>query len=274
MPNTTSWTTLFHSKLNISERDNFTERYIIKHGAPLEHDELTFLRDAVSGSRVIIIDVGANIGLYSIALAEVARTDSDIYAFEPNPEMRERLQSNVELNNYANIKILPYGLGEDNYAAKLHVPRRNKGEARIVSNQHDDGAHKVEVQTLSSFKFKFGSYDTSVLKIDVEGYEDKVLLPFLRSNTRGNLPDYIQFETQHLYSRTHEEIISALKDNGYGLVFRTRSNSIYRRECSTLFLCQRNEGLFLPEWISYHKAIGFDRIVIFSNDCSDGNRPV
>ncbi|MEO1161781.1 MAG: glycosyltransferase family 2 protein, partial [Pseudomonadota bacterium] len=40
---------------------------------------------------------------------------------------------------------------------------------------------------------------------------------------------------------------------------------------ATLFSCQRNEGPFLIEWVAYHRLIGFKRIVIYSNDCTDGS---
>lgn len=40
---------------------------------------------------------------------------------------------------------------------------------------------------------------------------------------------------------------------------------------ATLFSCQRNEGPFLIEWIAYHRLIGFNRIIIYSNDCTDGS---
>lgn len=42
-------------------------------------------------------------------------------------------------------------------------------------------------------------------------------------------------------------------------------------ERHVLFSAQRNEGPFLLEWIAFHLAIGFDRIVIVSNDCTDGS---
>ena len=35
-------------------------------------------------------------------------------------------------------------------------------------------------------------------------------------------------------------------------------------------LCVRNEGAFLLEWLAHHRAVGFDRFLIFSNDCQDG----
>ena len=34
--------------------------------------------------------------------------------------------------------------------------------------------------------------------------------------------------------------------------------------------CMRNEALFLVEWVAHHLAVGFDRIIVFTNDCDDG----
>lgn len=42
-------------------------------------------------------------------------------------------------------------------------------------------------------------------------------------------------------------------------------------ERQILFSAQRNEGPFLLEWLAYHLVIGFDRIVVVSNDCTDGS---
>ncbi|MGB7318259.1 MAG: glycosyltransferase family 2 protein [Planktotalea sp.] len=40
---------------------------------------------------------------------------------------------------------------------------------------------------------------------------------------------------------------------------------------TALVACMRNEGPFIVEWVAYHRVIGFDRIVICSNDCTDGS---
>jgi hypothetical protein len=42
-------------------------------------------------------------------------------------------------------------------------------------------------------------------------------------------------------------------------------------EKTAVVACMRNEGLFIVEWVAYHRAIGFDRIIICSNDCTDGS---
>ena len=40
---------------------------------------------------------------------------------------------------------------------------------------------------------------------------------------------------------------------------------------TALVSCMRNEGLFILEWLAYHQVIGFDRVVVVSNDCTDGS---
>ncbi len=40
---------------------------------------------------------------------------------------------------------------------------------------------------------------------------------------------------------------------------------------NVLFTAQKNEGPFILEWVAFHKAIGFDEIIVFSNDCDDGS---
>ena len=42
------------------------------------------------------------------------------------------------------------------------------------------------------------------------------------------------------------------------------------RQTSTLFAIVKDERRYLLEWVAYHRLIGFDRIRIYSNDCSDG----
>ena len=40
---------------------------------------------------------------------------------------------------------------------------------------------------------------------------------------------------------------------------------------TAVMACMRNEGLFIVEWLAYHHVIGFDQVVICSNDCTDGS---
>ena len=43
---------------------------------------------------------------------------------------------------------------------------------------------------------------------------------------------------------------------------------------SVLFSAMRNEGPFVLDWVTYHRAIGFDKIVVVTNDCDDGTEEI
>lgn len=45
----------------------------------------------------------------------------------------------------------------------------------------------------------------------------------------------------------------------------------HQSEPAALVACMRNEGMFLLEWLAYHMGLGFDRIVVVTNDCTDGS---
>ncbi|MCV2870105.1 glycosyltransferase family 2 protein [Defluviimonas sp. WL0002] len=45
----------------------------------------------------------------------------------------------------------------------------------------------------------------------------------------------------------------------------------HRSDTVALVSCMRNEGLFLLEWLAYHRALGLDHIVVVTNDCTDGS---
>lgn len=43
------------------------------------------------------------------------------------------------------------------------------------------------------------------------------------------------------------------------------------RTLTAVISCQRNEALWLCEWVAFHRSIGFDKIFVASNDCTDGS---
>lgn len=134
---------------------------------PVEH--LFLYRLTRPGDEVI--DVGANIGLYTLLLAcEGAR----VYAFEPSTQARSVLTHNVMLNGVmSSVRVFPYALGETNGFA--HLTTRFEGRNRIVDER--EGTEQVEMITLDRWLLREGKNTRRVafLKIDAEGYDEAVL---------------------------------------------------------------------------------------------------
>jgi len=128
------------------------------------------LRELVPGG-CTAIDVGANRGYYSWALAGVAGT---VEAFEPNPVLARFAQAKLGKR----ARLHEVALSDHEGVATLYVPRRANGSSlHIIGNLDNVYAHdrvdeiQVRLATLDSYGFE----NVGFLKIDVEGSEMEVL---------------------------------------------------------------------------------------------------
>lgn len=120
----------------------------------------------------ILIDVGANIGFYSILLSN---SFEQIYSFEPNKRNFQILEKNLKINNLKKIKIFNFGLGEKKQLLRGHSNTKGKliqTSGFAVSEKIHEG-EEVLIQSgdkILQFKNKI-----ITIKIDVEGFELFVL---------------------------------------------------------------------------------------------------
>jgi FkbM family methyltransferase len=123
------------------------------------------------GRRRVAVDVGSNIGLWSMWMA---LDFDDLFCFEPVKEYRECLYQNLTLVNATGAKILPYALGAER--KKVHMVATTPGsngdtEVRVAAFDDAVKTTSAHMRTLDS-----GDFNTlDFLKIDCEGYELNVL---------------------------------------------------------------------------------------------------
>ncbi|EEE38803.1 methyltransferase, FkbM family [Rhodobacteraceae bacterium KLH11] len=222
-------------RIHLHPNDNFSEFAIWRKGRSPEELELSWLQENFAGKSLKVVDIGANFGLYSLFFASILGPDSQIYAFEPNPTMFERFQRNCRLNDFNNIELSPFAISDKSGAASLSVELRgdtatNLGEAQLT----DDPTHldqskytsiPVQTKTLVELPHLHGA---DYAKLDVEGHEAAILLPFLEIAEDQSLPRYLQLETVNLGDET-DSLLAAISDRGYENVFQTRRNTIFNR---------------------------------------------
>lgn len=118
------------------------------------------------------VDVGANIGAYSLALSRHLKTGK-IIAFEPNPKALEFLEENIRLNKLKNITVNKLGLSDQKETAVLY----STSLATASINKHQETGHQdtIHLTTLDSYCEENKIEEINVLKIDIEGHEFKAL---------------------------------------------------------------------------------------------------
>ncbi len=118
----------------------------------------------------IIVDVGAFIGLYTIALAKRVGSKGKVIAFEPEPKNFLELNEHIKLNNISDrVELIQMAVGEKH--GKVFFELSRSCESRILGIQNENST-SVECVTLDEI---FINKRLDILKVDVEGYEEAVL---------------------------------------------------------------------------------------------------
>lgn len=113
----------------------------------------------------IFLDIGANVGAYTVLASAVAGAAT--YAFDPSPAVLESLRTNVELNRITDrVHIEPFAVGR----APGNVSVSTSGASAMHHVGADGASSLVEMRTVDSYNLR-----PSIMKIDVEGYEAEVL---------------------------------------------------------------------------------------------------
>ncbi|MBS1558113.1 MAG: FkbM family methyltransferase [Bacteroidetes bacterium] len=122
-----------------------------------------------------IFDVGANIGETTFNLARTVGTSGVVHSFEPDPFIFSKFLKNYELNSIANILLNNIALGSNLGELYLGTPvADNRGGTRIRPTEKS--GNKVPVSTVDIYVLKKQIEKIDLIKIDVEGFEQQVLL--------------------------------------------------------------------------------------------------
>jgi FkbM family methyltransferase len=169
------------------------------------------IRLAPSGG--VGVDIGANYGQMTVALAHGMQAEETVYSFEPHPFMFEYLQENAE--PYATVLPIQKAVSEKSGTSTLHVPRTWRSDAGVSSLEPDfrDNTEEVQVETVCLDEVFSGNREIDVLKVDVEGHEYSVFAGGRSLLSEGRIKNII-FE-EHDYRQS--DVVPLLRKNGYSL---------------------------------------------------------
>ncbi|HEY1404657.1 MAG TPA: FkbM family methyltransferase [Pyrinomonadaceae bacterium] len=136
-----------------------------------------------------VLDIGANIGYYTLILARLVGEHGKVYAFEPDPTNYELLRRNIELNGYKNVVPVMKATSNKNGTLRLYLCQDNKAMHRVYESQYCDGFIEIEAVRLDDY-FAGREENIDFIKIDIEGAEYAALegmTTLLRKSRRATL---------------------------------------------------------------------------------------
>lgn len=122
----------------------------------------------------VVLDIGANIGYYTLILARLVGENGRVFAFEPEPENFDLLKKNVEINGYRNAVLVKKGVSDVNGKTRLYLSEENRGDHRVYDSRDDRNSMEIETIRLDDY---FKDYEGRIdfIKMDIQGAEGKAL---------------------------------------------------------------------------------------------------
>lgn len=148
---------------------------IARYGA-YEPDTVALWR-AIVAPGMVVADVGAHVGQYTILASPLVGSGGSVHAFEPDPETFRQLVANVRLNRCANVACTSAALAREPGTAALYLADVSNvgGNSLRPTVCYRGRQREVRVETLDGYATAHGLARLDVLKVDVEGAELLVL---------------------------------------------------------------------------------------------------
>jgi FkbM family methyltransferase len=190
-------------------------------------EELDFLR-AHTPAGGVFVDVGANVGTYAMVLARQVGQSGTVIAIEPHPVIHARLAFNRSASGARQVALVAAAAGASDGELMIETDGDNIGASHVVSGEFAGNAFKVPALRLLRILEDAGVGHVDALKIDVEGYEDRVLTGFFRHARQSLWPRAVVIE--HLSrDEWHDDCIADMRARGYAETGKTRSNTLLLR---------------------------------------------
>jgi FkbM family methyltransferase len=122
-----------------------------------------------------VLDVGANVGLYTAMTAHLAGPKGRVIALEPDPENFGYLQQTIQANSFANVHAVQAAAAGETGEATLYVSASNRGDNRMYANEMCGDQLKVKIVRLDDLLPTLQVNTLDFIKIDVQGFEGQVM---------------------------------------------------------------------------------------------------
>ncbi|PWT92830.1 MAG: FkbM family methyltransferase [Proteobacteria bacterium] len=215
-------------QLRLHPRDNGCEKGLLftpQMYETLELAELASEVDRIGGgnSALVFLDIGANVGLFSFFVAARSGARARVLAIEPEKVNLERLLFNLRANPGLPIRVVPAALGGETGRLEIEPDMRDRGGTLV----RQGGSQIVEAKTLLQLLTEEAVESVDAIKIDVEGMEDVILIPFFRDAPETLWPRLILIEDAQPWWNC--DLFALLGRKGYSMSSRSRQNVVLRR---------------------------------------------
>lgn len=193
--------------------DRFIASFLWKFSI-LENYETGLLKQIVKpGMRVV--DIGANIGCYTLLMTRLTGPRGKIIAFEPDPDNYRLLTKNIKRNRIGNITAVQKAVSNQSGSARLFLNRGHRGDHRLFDHEGKRPFLEIETTTLDD---QLAGNPVDVIKMDIQGAELLALGGMAKTIARNTgLIIITEFSPYHLEKcgASPSEFLDTLESAGF-----------------------------------------------------------
>jgi len=183
-------------KMRLVNQGNYCERRALTMPQYYDLEERDWLCSKLANGGNFL-DIGGNVGLFSLTVAGRLRDKVQVFTVEPDPQMYQRMLFNAGQNNL-HINLAAVALSDYEGDGVLELSLQQRGENTLKTGGSDaEDVLKVPVTTLLHQCQQWGVNEITAMKIDVEGHEDKILSHFMAHADKNLWPRAIVIEHVH-----------------------------------------------------------------------------
>jgi FkbM family methyltransferase len=216
-------------KLRLMPRGNIAEQKLYTAPQLFDRAECRALGHILSEGGVFL-DIGANAGVYSFWASVASKGKARVLAFEPDVEMRRRLEFNRQTNDLSNIMVYACALSDQDGEMTFWINEGQRGtnslELPTEAQQASRTKVTVPVRPLVEVLIEAGITTVDALKIDVEGHEPPILRHFFANAPQSLWPRLLIAEVMHL---SPEVLADLIPDTEYRKIHQTGLNAVWLR---------------------------------------------
>ncbi|GJE76313.1 MULTISPECIES: FkbM family methyltransferase [Methylorubrum] len=217
----------YGARMRLHPYNNNCEKKVLFTPQFFDSEERALLKARLSDDAVFL-DVGANIGAYTLFVAGFTGPRARILAVEPQPDVFDRLIYNIGQNPFGTVKAIACAVADRAGELTLFIDPRNRGESSVkIVGTHKSAAIRVPSVTLLSLCRSEGIERIDAIKLDVEGAEDLILEPFLREAPESLRPTLLIVENGT--DQWQLDLPGLLEGYGYRRIAQTRLNLVFER---------------------------------------------
>ena len=172
--------------------------------------------------KIVVFDIGANIGYYVLLEASILNDQDQIVAIEPEKTNIKDLRENIEINGYDNIDIRQQAIGSKKRTVGLRVGDKSNLHKVVPDPDSVKSTVSVEMTSIDNLlqQYNIVNGDPLVIRIDVEGYETEVFRG-MSDLLQSDLPllVFVEIHANKITYEEQEEILTALDKGGLDLKF-------------------------------------------------------